>query len=115
MQFEVLKILKASQAERVGGAIQRAAVNHQDAFGFFRFGHQVFDAATNPGETGHLRHAFTRKPARDMIGQFAGVRTTGAGIDHRGRLWWRDILFFKFVAHKIICHYAIKLPRLRQE
>jgi hypothetical protein len=34
MQFKVLKILKASQAERVGGAIQRAAVNRQDAFRF---------------------------------------------------------------------------------
>ena len=51
MQFKMLKVLKASQAERVGGAIQRATINHQDAFRIFCFGHQVFDTATDPGKT----------------------------------------------------------------
>jgi hypothetical protein len=85
MQFKVLKLLKASQAERVGGAIQRAAVNYQDAFSLFRFGYQAFNMATDTGETGHFRRAFMRQPARDMVGELACVRTAGAGIDHRGR------------------------------
>ena len=85
MQFKMLKVLKASQAERVGGAIQRATINHQDAFRIFCFGHQVFDTATDPGKTRHLRRAFTRKLTCDVVGELARVRTAGAGIDHRGR------------------------------
>ncbi len=101
VQFEMIKFLEASEPECVRGAIQRAAVNHQNAFGVFGFEHEVFHAPADAGQTGHLRRAVTRKLAGDAVGDFTGIRATGAGIDHGGWFWPLRAWIFLVAGHKM--------------
>ena len=81
------KCFETGKFQRVPRAVQRTAVNRQDAFRRGRPVDQRLDAATDARETGHFRRAVARELAGDAVGQFARVRTTGAGINHRARLF----------------------------
>ena len=89
VQFEMREIFKAGEFERVPRAVQRTAVNRQDALRVFGSGHEAFHATADAGEAGHFCRAPAREPARNAVGEFARVRAAGAGIDHRGWFFWR--------------------------
>ena len=106
VQFEVLESFEPGEFQSVPRAVQRAAVNRQDALRGRRLVDQRLHPAANAREAGHLRRAFAREPAGDAVGQLARVRTSGAGIDHRGFFCRRVRAFIhniSFVITMTIC------------
>jgi hypothetical protein len=66
-------------------AIERAAIDNDNALRLLRFDHERFHAAADACQARHFGKTLFRESARDAIRQFPGIRTTGAGIDNRQR------------------------------
>ena len=93
LQSKMLDALHPGQLQRPAGAMDGATVDDQHTPGILGDGHQVPDASADAGEAGHFRHALPGELSRDPVGEFAGIRTAGAGLDDgfiRGRLHGRD-------------------------
>lgn len=66
----------------VACTVQWATIHGHDVLCQLRFSQQRFNAPANPRETRHLAPALLRQCARSAIGQFAGIGTTRACVDH---------------------------------
>jgi hypothetical protein len=97
----MVKFMEAGQFKGVPGTIQRAAIHDQNPLGSFRRRYQTFDPAANPSEAGHLRCAIAGELAGHAVGNFAGVRATGAGVDHGGWFGWHGRILI-VVFHKLL-------------
>lgn len=86
VKFEMIEGFETGEFQRVPRAVQRTAINREDAFRRDRPVDQRLDAPADARETGHFRRAVARELARNAVGQFARVRAARAGVHHRARL-----------------------------
>lgn len=92
VQANVIEVFESSVQQCVARAIQRAAIDNDDALGFLRFDHERFHAAADAREARHFGEPLFPESARDAIRQFPRIRTTGAGIDN----WQRRVVRVRF-------------------
>jgi len=84
VQLKMFEFSDTRQSQAVRSARQWAAINHQEFRCFLNCVYDGLNSTANPCEATHLRETKLVQSPSGVIGQFAGVRTTGAG-EHTGQ------------------------------